>query len=72
MSQIIQFSSTNDSISIKKDFNLIEKHFNSNIDIIVNNLKFYKNTMKLFFVKKTNGLSDTIDLCLNNLKNKIF
>jgi len=59
------------SISFKKDIILLRARFNTVIEIILAGAGLLKLTLKDFF-KESDGLSDSILFCLNNIKIKIY
>ena len=65
---------TNKSVSFKKDILSFESYFSTNINLIVNNFKFYKETLKSELSIKDNGLCNSIKIlqCLNNINIKFF
>ena len=61
----------NKTKSFKLDISLLEKNFNTNINLIFSKPIDFINNLKQTF-KEENGIVDSIKTCLYDLKNKLF
>ena len=59
------------SQSFSKDILLLQTHFGIDIELIFAGPNLLKRSMKLAFTKR-DGITDSITLCLANLKNKLY
>ena len=69
--KITDSPSRNKTKSFKLDISLLEKNFNTNINLIFSKPIDFINNLKQTF-KEENGIVDSIKTCLYDLKNKLF